>query len=55
MAQPIWTTPAGTLGTFPSGISTITQLIATPVAPATSVTYTLLSAILPAGLSIDIL
>jgi hypothetical protein len=53
MAQPIWTTPAGTLGTFPSGISTITQLIATPVAPATSVTYTLLSASLPAGLSID--
>jgi hypothetical protein len=53
MAQPIWTTPAGTLGTFPSGISTITQLIATPVLPATSVTYTLLSATLPAGLSID--
>ena len=55
MAQPIWTTPAGTLGTFPSGIAALAQLLATPVLPATSVTYALISATLPLGLSIDTL
>jgi hypothetical protein len=53
MAQPIWTTPAGTLGTFPVGIYISIEILAVPVLPATSVTYTLLSASLPEGLSID--
>jgi len=55
MAQPIWTTPAGTLGTFPSGIAANAQLLAIPVLPSTSVTYALISATLPPGLLIDTL
>jgi len=53
MAQPIWTTPAGTLGSFPSGIYLSTQVLAVPVLPAVSVTYQLLSASLPEGLLIN--
>ena len=52
MAQPIWNTPTGSLGTFPATISLAVQLSASAVSPATSVTYTLLSGTLPSGLSI---
>lgn len=52
MAQPLWNTPAGLLGTYPSGISATYTLSATAVLPAVSVTYTLLSGSLPAGFSI---
>lgn len=53
MAQPVWNTPSGTLGTFPSGIVAGFQLSADPVLPAVTVTYALLSGSLPPGFSID--
>jgi hypothetical protein len=53
MAQPIWNTPAGSIGTYPATIPMLFQLSASAVSPATSVTYTLLSGTLPSGLSIS--
>lgn len=53
MAQPIWNTPAGTIGTYPATIALSTQLSASPVSPATSVTYILLSGVLPPGITIN--
>ena len=53
MAQPIWDTPAGSIGTYPATISMLFQLSASVVLPATSITYTLLSGTLPSGLSIN--
>jgi len=53
MAQPIWNTPAGSIGTYPATIAMVTQLSASAVSPATSVTYTLLSGTLPNGISIN--
>lgn len=53
MAQPVWNTPAGSLGTYPPNVFLTKQLLATPVAPAISLTYTLISGSLPSGLSID--
>jgi hypothetical protein len=53
MAQPIWNTPAGTIGTYPANISLSTQLSASAVLPATTVTYILLSGILPTGITIN--
>jgi hypothetical protein len=52
MAQPIWNTPAGTIGTYPALSLMDFQLVATAVAPATSLTYILLSGSLPNGISI---
>lgn len=52
MAQPIWTTPAGSLGTFPAGIDAEIQLVANPVTPATSLTYMLLGGSLPPGFTL---
>lgn len=52
MAQPIWNTPAGSIGTYPSLTQIIpVQLSASPVLPAVSVTYTLLSGSLPDGIT----
>jgi len=52
MAQPIWNTTAGSIGTYPSLTQIIPiQLSATPVLPAVSVTYTLLSGSLPDGIT----
>lgn len=53
MAQPIWNTPAGTLGSYPALTSLSIQLSATPVSPAISVSYILLSGSLPGGLSLN--
>lgn len=53
MAQPIWNTPTGSIGTFPATIPMLFQLSSSVVSPATSLTYTLLSGILPSGLSIS--
>ena len=53
MAQPIWSTSAGSLGTFPSFIYLEVQLTATPIMPATNITYSLLSGTLPTGLVIS--
>lgn len=47
MAQPIWTTPAGSIGSFPYGYPMVFTLIATPVSPATSVRYQVLAGSLP--------
>ena len=52
MAQPIWNTTAGSIGTYPATIIMATQLSASPVSPATTITYTLLSGTLPPGTTI---
>ena len=52
MTQPVWNTPSGTIGTYPSTVPIAYQLSATPVLPATSLTYALLSGSLPSGLTI---
>lgn len=52
MTQPIWNTPAGSIGSFPATISSTFELSASAVAPATSITYALISGTLPSGLSI---
>lgn len=49
MAQPIWETPAGTLGNFPSIIPLNLQLRAMPVYPALLLDYKLLNGRLPEG------
>lgn len=52
MAQPNWNTPAGSLGTYPSLFTIVpTQLSASAVLPAVTVTYTIISGRLPSGLS----
>lgn len=52
MAQPIWITPAGSIGTYPYGIAMTFLVLAEPVAPASTVTYTLLSGSLPTNLTL---
>jgi hypothetical protein len=53
--SPVWVTPAGTLGTFPAQnpILPAIALSATPVLPATSITYKLLSGTLPTGVKLS--
>ena len=53
MAQPIWNTPAGSLGTFPSVLPVIFQLSASAQSPASSISYALLCGVLSPGLSLD--
>ena len=54
MAQPIWNTPAGSIGTYPSTTVIVPlQLSATAVLPAVSVTYTVISGSLPTGINMD--
>ena len=54
MAQPIWVTPAGTLGSYPAGIPISIALLAVVNPPAFRVdTYTLLNGSLPPGLSLS--
>jgi hypothetical protein len=52
MAQPIWITPAGSLGLFPSNIEVSYQLLVEPV-PEETLTYKIISGSLPAGLTIS--
>lgn len=47
MAQPVWGTAAGSLGTYPAGVAISIQLIASPVFPATLLTYELLGGSFP--------
>lgn len=54
MAQPIWNTPVGSLGTYPYGILAEYTLSAQAVLPSVSLEYTLLSGTLPPGLSLTI-
>lgn len=51
MAQPVWNTPAGSIGTFPSLIEMTFQLSASAVLPAVSVTYAIISGSMPNGIS----
>ena len=53
MAQPVWNTPAGSIGTFPSTLPLLVQLSASSVTPATTVTYLLLSGSLPSGVTMS--
>jgi hypothetical protein len=53
MTQPVWQTPVGSIGTFPSGLPLIYQFNANPASPATSVTYAFLSGAIPTGLTIS--
>lgn len=51
MAQPIWNTTAGSLGTYPSLVDIVPiQLSASAVLPAVSITYKIISGSLPNGL-----
>ena len=52
MAQPVWITPAGTIGTYPSQVLFTATLIANAVLPASAINYTLLSGSLPPGMTL---
>ena len=54
MTQPTWITNTGSLGSYPAQANVTIQLVAQPVFPATSVTYTLISGSLPQGLSLSV-
>jgi hypothetical protein len=53
MAQPVWNTPAGSIGSYPALIIMSFNLSASPVSPATTLTYQVLSGSLPSGLSLS--
>jgi hypothetical protein len=53
MAQPIWNTASGSIGTFPSGVVMVYQLSASAVLPAVTVTYAVISGSLPNGVTMD--
>jgi hypothetical protein len=53
MAQPNWITAAGSIGVYPVSINIDFQFEALPVSPATSLTYSLLSGIIPDGCTLD--
>jgi hypothetical protein len=53
MTQPVWNTTSGLIDTYPYGISMSYQLSASPVLPATFLSYKLLSGSLPTGLSLN--
>ena len=54
MAQPVWNTPAGSIGSFPYGFPASVQLSASAVSPATSITsYNLLAGSLPSGITLN--
>lgn len=53
MAQPIWNTTAGSIGNYPYGINMTFILSASPVSPATSLTYTLLAGSLPSNIKLN--
>jgi hypothetical protein len=53
MTQPIWNTPSGNIGAFVSNSIVEFQLSATPVIPATSVSYRVISGTLPEGITLS--
>ena len=53
MSQPVWNTPSGTIGTYPSLVSLTFQLSASAILPAVSVTYAIISGNLPTGLGLS--
>ena len=52
-SHPVWTTPTGAIGTYPSLVAMSFQFEATVTAPGTSITYAKLSGSLPTGLTIS--
>ena len=54
MAQPIWVTSAGSIGSYPYGYAASYVLLATPESPATSVSYQVLAGSLPNGIVLNI-
>ena len=53
MAQPVWVTAAGTLGTYPASFPLTIIFVATPVLPAIEVSYKILSGSIPDGLTFN--
>ena len=53
LRQPIWITPAGSIGNYPSGVAMTTTLVAEPASPATSLTYQIITGILSPGLTLN--
>lgn len=53
MAQPIWNTSVGLIGSFPSLVPMSFVFSASPVSPAVSLTYKLLSGFLPTGVALN--
>lgn len=53
MTQPIWNTPSGNIGAFVSNSTVEFQLSATPMLPATSISYRVISGNLPEGVSLS--
>lgn len=53
MAQPIWITPAGQQGIYPSNVPATIEFKAEPVFPAKSLVYKMLNGSLPAGLTMN--
>ena len=53
MSQPVWNTPAGSIGSYPASLPLLFDFSATPVLPAISVTYVLISGSLPIGITLS--
>ena len=53
MSQPVWNTPAGSIGSFPASLPLLFEFSASAVLPAISVTYTLISGSLPTGITLS--
>lgn len=53
MAQPVWNTLSGSLGSYPAGIAMTTTVSASPILPAANIRYILLSGVLPLGLTLS--
>jgi hypothetical protein len=53
MAQPVWNTPVGLIGSYPALLIMSFELSANPVSPAASLTYQVISGSLPDGLSLS--
>ena len=53
MTAPVWNTPAGSIGIFPSATAVNFSFSASPVLPAVGLSYTVLSGALPSGLTLS--
>jgi hypothetical protein len=53
MAQPVWNTPAGSIGSFPASLPLVFDFSATAVLPAVTITYQLISGSLPTGTTLS--
>lgn len=52
MAQPVWITPEGSIGTFSTGVALDFTFVASVILPATNATYKILNGTLPEGTTI---